>query len=734
MKSENKKAIAIVIVLAVIIAVSVFTAVIPGIASEPSNTPVTTEPTEEIGIEELQQRVYEQGYNYAVAENWITRLSPEDRKALWGYKHLTAPTEPLPENVRFVSDAPKVKTEKIVSLPSSYDAMALGYVTPVKDQAACGSCWLHGAIADFESAVAIGESNLLDFSEQEVGDCNIWASVGGHNYCEGGNAFMTTNYFTKYGAADEACHPYAATPETCQNCPILKNVDNWRIITGDDGESQITTIKNAILTYGPVYSTIYASDSGFSAYSSGVYEYEGAEETNHAIEIIGWNDSLGAWMIKNSWGTDWGASGPYPGCAWVAYGAANLGDSTSAISGYKIPSDEIFYHDECGWMGHYLGCIGKTTAYGAVRFTPSHDTTLTAVDFWAVDINMEYEISIFDTIKGGPTYYTFSDQLVTAQTGSIDEMGYYSIPLNTPILITSDDDFIVQVKFTTSTHNYPIPIDYCVDPDLNWAGIATSSGESYASCDGSQFEKYGEDGKDIGIRARAEVPNQPPTAIIDSIAPDPAEQVRDNVSFSGHGTDTDGFIVAYNWSSSIDGLLSTAPSFTKPASELSVGTHTITFKVQDDDGAWSTEDTKSLTINSPSAFDTCAGGYPSISGIHNGTITPSQDIIVQKMYTYPCAGTGGHTEYVKIWDENTSWNVTATWNGYADGDWQNITFDSQFTLEGGKTYNYTIRTGSYPQIIHEPSKEVTGGTITCDKFVDANGKTYNNWIPAIRLE
>jgi C1A family cysteine protease len=147
---RSKKAIGVM--LAVIIAVLVFTVAIPGIASEPSNTPVTTEPRGEIGIEELQQRVYEQGYNYAVAENWITRLSPEDRKALWGYKHLTAPTEPLPENVGFVSDVPNVKIVKIVSLPSSYDAMALGHVTSVKNQI-CGACWLHGAIADVKIAL-----------------------------------------------------------------------------------------------------------------------------------------------------------------------------------------------------------------------------------------------------------------------------------------------------------------------------------------------------------------------------------------------------------------------------------------------------------------------------------------------------------------------------------------------------------------------------------------------------
>jgi len=638
-----KKAIGIM--LAVIIAVSVFTAVIPGIASEPSNTPVTTEQMEEMGIEELQQRVYEQGYKYTVAENLITRLSSEEIKAICGYKHLTAPTEPLPENVRFVSDVPKVKTEKVGSLPSSYDAMALGYVTPVKNQAACGSCWLHGAIADFESDVAIGESNLLDFSEQEVGDCNIWASVGGHNFCEGGNAYMTTNYFTKYGAAGEACQPYAATPQTCQNSPLLKNVDNWRIITGSDGESQITKIKNAIQNYGPVYSTIYASDSGFSAYDSGVYEYWGAEETNHAIEIIGWDDSLGAWLIKNSWGADWGRNSTYPGCGWVAYGAANLGDGTNAIASYQNTGDEIFYHDECGWLG-YCADLGAPTPYGAVRFTPSQDSTLTAVDFWAVDTNMTYEIKIFDTLNTVGSEYTFSNQLGTTQTGTINELGYYSIPLNTPVQLVSGNDFIVQVKLTTTGWGYPIPIDRADHISwLNWSSIATSSGKSYASCDGSQFEKYGEDGIDIGIRARAEV------------------------------------------------------EVTQP-------------------------------------FDTDSGTYPSISGAHNGTITSNQTINVSKMFTYSCSGTGGHSKYVAFYNATTGDEIAnGTWTGYQGaGDYHYIIFENSFMLKKDATYNYTVRTGSYPQIHHTSALPTANGWINCTEFTDANGKKYNNWIPAIRLE
>ena len=107
------------------------------------------------------------------------------------------------------------------------------------------------------------------------------------------------------------------------------------------------------------------------------------------------------------------------------------------------------------------------------------------------------------------------------------------------------------------------------------------------------------------------------------------------------------------------------------------------------------------------------------------------------LYTYPCPRTGGHTESIELY-ENDTLIANGTWEGYA-GDWHNITLHNvtgapYVRLLKGHKYNYTIVTGSYPQIIHAKSKDVTGGTITCTEFRDANGKTYTDWIPAIRLE
>jgi len=153
-----------------------------------------------------------------------------------------------------------------------------------------------------------------------------------------------------------------------------------------------------------------------------------------------------------------------------------------------------------------------------------------------------------------------------------------------------------------------------------------------------------------------------------------------------------------------------------------------------DDLIWS----GNIIVTQFDIFDTgrSSNPYPSIFGTHNGTIMPFYTINVSKMYTYSCPGTGGHTEYVAFYNATTGEEIAnGSWNGYQGaGDYHRIEFDSPFVLQAKVTYNYTIKTGSYPQIIHAESKDVIGGIINCTKFVDANGKEYNNWIPAIRLE
>ncbi|MFV9676707.1 MAG: hypothetical protein ACNYVW_03550 [Methanosarcinales archaeon] len=139
-------------------------------------------------------------------------------------------------------------------------------------------------------------------------------------------------------------------------------------------------------------------------------------------------------------------------------------------------------------------------------------------------------------------------------------------------------------------------------------------------------------------------------------------------------------------------------------------------------------------VQPPQIFDTGASvqQYPSISGTHNGTISLDYNITVNQLYTYPCTGTGGHTAFARIWNETTGVCAEAHWEGYVD-DYHNISFNRTLDLKKGVVYQYTIITGSYPQIIHETSFNTAAGTIRCTEFVDANEKVSYNVIPAITL-
>jgi len=121
------------------------------------------------------------------------------------------------------------------------------------------------------------------------------------------------------------------------------------------------------------------------------------------------------------------------------------------------------------------------------------------------------------------------------------------------------------------------------------------------------------------------------------------------------------------------------------------------------------------------------GTYPSIAGTHTGTITPSHNLTVSQLYTYPCPGTGGHTESLVLYDDGALL-ATGTWNGYV-GDWHNVTITPPVTLQQGHVYRYVITTGSYPQMHHRATVQTDAGWINCTAFTDANGRLQDAWVP-----
>ena len=163
---------------------------------------------------------------------------------------------------------------------------------------------------------------------------------------------------------------------------------------------------------------------------------------------------------------------------------------------------------------------------------------------------------------------------------------------------------------------------------------------------------------------------QPPTAFIDKIQPNPAK-VGEPISFMGHGIDVDGEVIEYDWTSSIDGFLSSKRTFT--ASSLSYGTHTIYFKVRNDDGLWSPTAQVNLTVRSEVPWIAACDE----TGYEKNVFDPSEDVYILggnypvetnvTIYVIPDNRSTTPTNAIA-----TSWTVTnsygelpltLTWNG-----------------------------------------------------------------------
>jgi hypothetical protein len=141
----------------------------------------------------------------------------------------------------------------------------------------------------------------------------------------------------------ETAFPYVAADVACNGpYPHSYWIDNWAFIGGGVGLPTVDEIKSAIMNYGPVSAGVYVN-SAFQAYTGGVFNNTDNKDINHAVVLVGWDDSLGAggaWILRNSWGSGWGESGYMRiqyGCSQVGY-AANFVDYRSSIGLQGSPS------------------------------------------------------------------------------------------------------------------------------------------------------------------------------------------------------------------------------------------------------------------------------------------------------------------------------------------------------------------------------------------------------------
>ena len=178
-------------------------------------------------------------------------------------------------------------------------------VTSVKNQGNCGSCWAFSTTGSIEGIVSIKTGELFNISEQELVDCS---SDYGNNGCEGGLMDNGFKYVIDNGLCSEKEYPYEAVDGNCKRCKSVVEIKNYH-----DIESNEKVLKRAV-SQQPVSVAIQANLSSFRFYSDGVYsDPMCGDGLDHGVLIVGYGYDLMLnkeyWIVKNSWGEDWGENG-----------------------------------------------------------------------------------------------------------------------------------------------------------------------------------------------------------------------------------------------------------------------------------------------------------------------------------------------------------------------------------------------------------------------------------------
>ncbi|CAM5146070.1 unnamed protein product [Eretmochelys imbricata] len=217
--------------------------------------------------------------------------------------------------------------------PSAIDWRKKGnYVTPVKNQGGCGSCWTFSTTGCLESAIAIGTGKLLSLAEQQLVDC---AQDFNNHGCSGGLPSQAFEYILyNKGLQGEDTYPYKAQNGTCKFQPekaiaFVKDVVN---ITLYDELGMV----EAVGKHNPVSFAFEVTDD-FLGYKKGIYSNPKCDKTpdkvNHAVLAVGYGEENGTpyWIVKNSWGPFWGMDGYF----YIERGKNMCG--LAACASYPIP-------------------------------------------------------------------------------------------------------------------------------------------------------------------------------------------------------------------------------------------------------------------------------------------------------------------------------------------------------------------------------------------------------------
>jgi len=230
-------------------------------------------------------------------------LTPAEFKAttlklnMSNYAQLKATMEPF---IRTTADA----------APESFDWRDKGISLNVKDQGRCGACWAFSAVGNIEAQYALKKQQNATFSEQQLVDCDV---KGGNQGCEGGLMDTTFQYIINNGGlVSDSDYPYNAADGTCK---FNKNQVKVQLSSFKDISKNENEIKEVLFANGPLSVAVNADP--FQFYTGGIFTPTTTscdpQGLNHAVTLIGFGIDTKTnkqfWILKNSWGKNWGEKG-----------------------------------------------------------------------------------------------------------------------------------------------------------------------------------------------------------------------------------------------------------------------------------------------------------------------------------------------------------------------------------------------------------------------------------------
>ena len=367
-------------------------------------------------------------------------------------------------------------------LPSKFDLRSLGYVTPVKNQGQSGNCWAFASMATLESAILKATGRQFDLSEGNLKNlANKYSDIGWDYETNNGGMYpFVFGYLTSWaGPVNASLDP---TDDWDLVAPILNSAVHIQNILFLQRTSftDNNNIKKAIMDYGAVASEIYWSNSYLHGND---YYYTGDEGRNHAICVVGWDDTRsvsgapgpGVWIIKNSYGPTHGDGGYY----YVSY----YDKSLFRVYDESYNSFAIVFNDTKRYNKNYQYDAAFTDYFITGNKQMWYKNTFTST---GSDI-LEAFSTYFKRVTTWQAQIFVNDELKLTQSGK-SNMGYYTIALDSPISLKTGDNFTISLMISCNG-NADIPISES-GPQYTLIKEYFKPGVSFFSSDGNSWTDF----------------------------------------------------------------------------------------------------------------------------------------------------------------------------------------------------------------------------------------------------